>query len=71
MNTECPEYWRLLKEYERAFHGWAESTGDNINTPLSVLEEKYQPLADHLQSCPACLTRLGYADAAGPKAPNQ
>lgn len=65
MRAACPQYERLLRDYERVFTAWAGSSNlqENVDMAgrLNKLEKKYQALTDHQQSCRACLDKLGRA----------
>lgn len=62
MTQVCFEHERLLAEYDRALRDWPELSGINAEATLSVLENTYQSLADHVHSCRRCLIRLGRAE---------
>ena len=63
MRSVCREYQRFSRAYKRAFIAWGEPKNVNghgaIDDDLDALESKYRLLADHQQSCPACLAELG------------
>lgn len=63
MMQVCPEHERLLAEYDRALRDWPELNGARADAALSVLENAYQSLTDHLHSCRLCLIRLGRVEA--------
>ena len=50
--VDCPEYQRLLKEYDRVFRRWAEQNAESAERER--LEEKHRKLVDRQQHCSIC-----------------
>jgi len=58
--VDCPEYQRLLKEYDRVFRRWSEQNAESAERER--LEEKHKKLVDHQQHCSICQSNLTSSD---------